>query len=151
MSQSLVEVNSFENCGIKIKNVVLYLFINKYSYVLTVTEKRGTVGFPAGGIEKTDKTVFKAMEREYLEETGNKLPKLQDIRRFIYNGDTGIYTARTGEHVPTTLGPKSDGEIISIHFSKIPDIKEAINNKGSFKLRKCAKRSTPMIFNQLKI
>lgn len=149
MNNSLIEVDSFKNYRQIIKNAVLCLF--KDDYILTVTEKRGTVGFPAGKVKKSDKTIFEAMKREYIEETGNNLPKLYNLRRFLYNNKTAIYIAKTNDNVPITLGKNSDGEVIAIKFLKVSDIKKAINNETSFRLRNCVKRSTPIIFDRLGI
>ncbi|AGF85684.1 hypothetical protein QJ854_gp098 [Moumouvirus goulette] len=144
---SLVEVNTFENT--KIQNVVLYLFVQSGNYILTVTERSGRVGFPSGRVEKGDHNIFKSIKREFKEETGHEMPIIENIRRFIYKESTAIYVAKTSNKIPTRLGPKSDGEIISIRLTKISDIKKSLNGKANFTLRSCAHKSTLELFNIL--
>nr|AEX63238.1 hypothetical protein mv_R1036 [Moumouvirus Monve] len=144
---SLVEVNTFENTSVQ--NVVLYLFVQSGNYILTVTEKSGRVGFPGGRIENKDNSVFKAIKREFREETGHEMPHITNIRRFIYKDSTAIYVAKTNSQISTNLGPKTDGEIISIRLTKVMDIIKSINGQTNFNLRSCARKSTLQLFNIL--
>ena len=145
--QRFVEVDSFDKH--KIDYVALYLFVDA-NHVVTVTEKRGSVGFPSGRVNMNDTSVFSAMKREYVEETGNSLPKLENIRRFVYNDDTAIYYATTNDFVSTKLGTKRDGEIIDMYLTNVVYIKDALKGKR-FTLRRCAKGSTKLLFKQLGI
>lgn len=139
-------VNSFEKH--RIKNVILFLRTGN-DRVVTVTEKSGNVGFPGGKMKESDKTVFNGMKREYEEETGNKLPKINIIHRFVYGNSTAIFVATTVEKISTVLGKRSDNEIRAIHLTKIEDVKKAVNYKGSFNLRPCAIDSTKLLLSYL--
>ncbi|AYV85205.1 MAG: hypothetical protein Satyrvirus6_37 [Satyrvirus sp.] len=129
-----------------IKNAVVVLRLGQgYQRVLTVTRRSGQVGFPGGRIEKHDKSIFDAMKREFKEETGNLLPKLENIRRFVYDGHTAIYVAETRDKVSTTLSLHSDGEITQIHLTKLSDIHNVANGKGNFVMRDCERKSTQLL------
>lgn len=144
----LIEVTSYSTY--KIQNVSLVLMTGmNYGRILTVTEKRGTVGFPGGKIDASDLTVFDAMKREYKEETGYSLPRIENIRRFVYHGHTAIYLATTTQILDLRLGPDADGEIKSMNLTRLTDIKLALDEKASFKLRLCVKKSTKLLFHLL--
>ena len=100
-------------------------------------------------MKQTDRSVFDGMKREYEEETGNPLPKLKDISRFVYNDHTAIFVAATDYRVSKNIEVKADGEITSIHLSKIVDIKQSIKGHTSFKLRDCTKKSTELLLPYL--
>lgn len=147
----LTEISEFDNKTKKnIKNVVLYLFVGKSKkWLLTIQEKNKKIGVPAGKIEKSDKSVFAAIDREYKEETGHKMPKLINIRRFIYDKTSAIYVATTNDIIPQTLGSKNDGEIISMKLTAVDIIRDAIKNNYPFTVRNCAKNSTILLFDKL--
>ena len=135
-------------------NAVLILFVEDYTNnyrfmgrnkVFTVTEKNGMVGFPAGGKKPMDKTNWQVMKREWREETGESLPRLTHVRRFVYNNHTAIYVARTSDRVQK--GPpdkrKSDGEIIDRHFTKLQNMIRAAKSPytSNFRLRSSVRKS----------
>jgi ADP-ribose pyrophosphatase YjhB (NUDIX family) len=142
----------------EIHDVVLVLRTKTNNRILTVTETNGKVGFPGGKVKNTDDTIFDAMKREFNEETGNELPKLYNINRFVYKGKhsfTAIYVANTVKTISTTLGSNADGEIVSMHLSTVNDIRSSLNGeplssgKPSFTFRDCAKKSTKLLLPYL--
>ena len=137
----LVKVDNFNNY--RLKNVALLLFAGN-NRMLTVTEKNGKVGLPAGRLMYGEK-VFNGLSREYCEETGNVMPELTNIERFVYHGHTAIYVAHTPDQIKTTLGSNADGEINNMHLTKISDAKRSIEGKASFEFRNCAKKSTKLV------
>ena len=145
---NLVQVKSFDDHRAILKNVVICLFVGKR--ILTVTERTGKVGFIGGGIKAIDKNIFSALKREYREEIGYELPLLQKITRFVYK-DTAIYVAHTTDFVSTKIGPNADDEITAIHLTKIKDIKMALVGNGAFSIRQCARHSTSLLFDILKL
>ena len=135
--------------GYLIKKVVLVLFVNKHR-ILTVTERSGKVGFLSGYVETFDTKPFKAIKREYKEETGHKLPKLKDIQKFVYRDDTAIYVASTKDYVSTTI-IKRNSEIKAMHLTEVTDIKSALKGTASFTLRNSAMGSTQLLFKKLNL
>ena len=81
----LIKVDNFKDS--QLKNVALLLFVGN-KRMLTVTEKNGKVGLPAGRLVPNDRTVFDGLNREFCEETGNEMPALTKIERFVYHGHT---------------------------------------------------------------
>jgi 8-oxo-dGTP pyrophosphatase MutT (NUDIX family) len=146
MSTSLKKIKSFTKHNPI--NSVLILF-NGTNHILTVTERNGTVGFPGGRIERHDPNPFKAMIREYEEETGHNLPDLYNIKKFIYKNQTAIFVAYTPNDVPEYIGPYSDGEIINIKIRTVSEINDALDFKTVFKLRTCVINSTKLLFMYL--
>jgi len=149
------------------KNVVLIIFVDKTN-ILIVTEKYGQVGFPAGKLErkiiddpKTDVPEIKRYEyeseiegmiREYEEESGNKFPNIQIVKKIVYRKHTAIFIAIANDTIETKLGEHNDKEIISMQLVDIKTIKLAIDDKyPSLPFRTCAKFSTKCVFAYLGI
>lgn len=143
------EVMSFSNTNINYESVVFFLVVDK-TRVLTLTEKRGTVGLLAGNIERFDKTIFRALKREYKEEMGHEMPRLDmsAVRCFNYNNETAIYY---GEIDSKDIKFTPNKEIIAAHFTSFRTLREAIDSKTKFKLRQCAKVPMKLLMDKLKL
>ena len=141
---SLTEVKSFY--GRHVSNVACVIFAGR-DRIVTFTEKNGTVGLPAGEVEeKKDLGVFKAMMREYREESGHSLPQLYHLRKYVWthkNGSlTAIFAGKTDSMIKTHLGSRADGEIKAIRLTKISDFTAACKGRRNFKVRWCAQKSS---------
>ena len=111
MYQELIPVHSFKEWkGPRLRNVVAVLLLEGTQNLFLVTERNGKKGPLAGKVERYDKSLWNALEREFLEETGYYLPDLSRIRKFIYHGHTAIYLACV-KNLPLGL-PKGDNEIL---------------------------------------
>jgi 8-oxo-dGTP pyrophosphatase MutT (NUDIX family) len=152
----LVEVSRWSELppGTRLSNVALMLFVTtrKGPRVLTVTERRRVVGLVAGRVEKKDPTLWAAMAREYGEETGDRLPRLEHVRRFAWRGHTAIFVAATRERVGTgPPAPGSDGEVVDRRLTLVPHLHAAATESpgSGFRLRRCARASTLALLGAL--
>jgi len=100
------------------KNAAVVLITGK-SRLLMLRTINGNWVVPGGGIEKKDKSPFFAMKREFKEEVGSDLPKLEKkVPKFNYNGHTMIYVGRTKEKI--SFYPNA--EVDEIYFPKLEDV-----------------------------
>lgn len=157
----LIKVKSFKE--LNIRNGVIMLIVRKCGVisVLTVTHYRTeVVGLPGGGRKKKDTTAFSIAKREYEEETGNKLPSVNIVERFLWigcqkNNDTAIFvvTPKPHTHVKNLdkLGKNSDGEVTDINIYSVDTVKKAIKGKLPWRIRHFEKKSIGQIFEYLKV
>jgi 8-oxo-dGTP pyrophosphatase MutT (NUDIX family) len=132
--------------------------------LLTTKEKRPNntteMGFPGGLVDivggKPERT-WDALRREWQEETGLDFPNISfpgtsDFLRFVWthkNGfTTGIYLGFTTDFIPLHKFVPNN-EIAGLHLTLLSDIKDAIADKGNFKVRYCAKASTMAILQAI--
>lgn len=115
------------------KNVALFLRVVSTGgdpLVLLFTEKCKQLGLPSGRMEKFDATTFDTLKREYREETGTNLPKLDNIQRYVWKNQIAIYSATTTDYIP--LGrPHADGEVLDRKLLRVDVIRS-----GKFQIRK---------------
>jgi 8-oxo-dGTP pyrophosphatase MutT (NUDIX family) len=111
-----------------IKNSVGFIMTSDNRYIILLDKQTNKWMFPGGMVDRTDKGLFKAFAREYREETGYKLPQLQnifrnmgkpDINYFEYGGHTRIYYAQI---LTPTVNYKETNETKAIRYATEQDI-----------------------------
>jgi len=85
-----------------IKNTFIGLIKN--NKLLLILENNNKLNLPGGGIDKGERP-RQAMYREFREEVG-PLPKIYNIKSYIYNDNTKIYIAKTDDKI--IYDPKQD-------------------------------------------
>ena len=103
-----------------IRNACIFLITGNDRVLLVQQKKDNTWDIPGGMIDKTDKSPFDAMKREFKEETSEELPKLsKNVPRFDYHGHTRIYYDETQYRF---TGIKQNKEINAFYFLKVSDL-----------------------------
>jgi len=141
-----------------IKNVVLVLISEKNPDKVLMFreakgENRGKWGFPAGLVDKPDKTLFDAIGREYKEESGNSLPRIT-YERYVFTAPAGwksaIFFATTKEEIKITFGANPDGEIDLMELVSFDELEKIQQRTSQKQLRGGAGSSLPFILKQLR-
>lgn len=127
-----------------------------------VQEKNGHWGFVAGKIEPGEGAMT-ALQREYREEVGGLMPRLDagrasapgQPRKFLYHHGNGVTTAVYAGFVPEAQLPSSkffrpSREIRAVRVVKLGQLHDLVNGRhGSMIMRSCAVDSTAAVLRAM--
>ena len=127
-----------------------------------VQEKNGNWGFVAGGMDPGE-SAFKALQREYGEEVGGVLPRLDagradapgEPRKFIFHHSNGSNTALYAGYVPQALLPKPshfrpNREIRAVRLVPLQQLHAMAEGRhASMSMRPCARGSTAEVLRAM--
>lgn len=136
----LQQLSSFS--GTNVSNACVFLYINKTMFFSI--ESSGKYGFIGGGRKKNE-TPWTAMKREFQEETGQTLPRLRNLLKFLWNGHTAIYVGEINTKLDLTC-KNGDGELLGIKMMRRNEILQAIRCN---KIRNSGKNSIPQLIRHL--
>lgn len=125
-ADGLLSVPSYD--GYFITKVAVFLFTGKLNRLVMLNRGLGLRAVPQDSVLPTDKTILSAAHRVLIRDFGQYI-NMNNICRFVWNGDTAVYTAATRDNINTRgdglqvrLTPVS--QIISAIFE--PDLTHAI-------------------------
>jgi len=128
-----------------------------------VQEKNGNWGFVAGSTDPRE-TAFKALQREYGEEVGGVLPRLDagragapgEPRKFICHHSNGLNTALYAGFVPKKQAKsevrsfKPNREIRAVRLVPLRELHEMVDGRhASMTMRPCARGSTAAVLRAM--
>ena len=127
-----------------------------------VQERNGNWGFVAGGMDRGE-SAFKALQREYREEVGGVLPRLDagrvdapgEPRKFIFHHSNGSNTALYAGYVPQALLPKPshfrpNREIRAVRLVPLQQLHAMAEGRhASMSMRPCARGSTAEVLRAM--
>lgn len=133
-------------CKNNISNVSVVI-INKSNnnQILLLRDKKNKDWMTPGGgvknedLQNTNHPCWKALLREYFEETGNSLPNLTNIKSFDYHDHTRIYI---GIANPSEIKFKNTNETDAYMWIALDDLK---NNK--FPIKNYVKKSIELLIS----
>lgn len=132
--------NSIQNAAI------LMLTGQHLNRIALVREKHsGKWMLPGGSIVKNDASPFQAAKREFLEETGSKLPNIAPVLAFVYHGHTVIYLVPTKQKIATAV-PFSK-ETDAIYFPQVKNLQNGVFSNKIGPLKYYAKNSLNEMFS----
>lgn len=113
-------------------NATLYLFrsdprTGRIQFLMCKrrSDRRWTT--PGGRKDRSDVNDFATMKREFREETGHRLPRLDRVNKLSYNGHTAVYVAALDSRPdalgePLRLKPGHDNEMIDLRWFDIASV-----------------------------
>jgi 8-oxo-dGTP pyrophosphatase MutT (NUDIX family)/ubiquitin len=127
-----------------------------------VQERNGCWGFVAGKIDPGE-TAFNALQREYREEVGGQLPRLDarqasapgEPRKFIFHHGNGSNTALYAGFVSATLLPspgkfRPNKEIVAVRLVPMQEMRDMVAGRHpSMVMRPCAIGSTAAVLRAM--
>ena len=147
------------NAGITNAVVMLSQTGPRERRVLLLTHKHGGgAGLPGGNIDPLPgpkpqlETPWRAMKREYREETGTELPHINLLATIVWQGHTVIFVAEAqpgSVAVGPPTDPKARQEITDRRLTRVSDLRQAVNGRTSWHLRPEAKTSTGAVLQQM--
>ena len=116
------------------------VLLRKGDFLFFSIENTGKYGL-IGGKKNNGETPWETMKREYREETGNNLPRLTNIRKFMWKHHTAIYVGDFTGRLDLSC-KRGDGELLGI---KVMKKDEVLTEVSSGKFRSCCKYSIPAL------
>lgn len=125
IEEGLIRVQSFSD--FTISNVILFLFAGRQSGLVTLQTRRGATNLLSDSVNWTDGGVLNAAHRMLLRDLGQSI-NLNRLRRFVWNGNTAVYTASTNDTLNTR---QRRGAPRRVNIIPISQLKAAITEGNS--------------------
>ncbi|KAI9005537.1 hypothetical protein DFJ74DRAFT_741638 [Hyaloraphidium curvatum] len=141
---------------IPLRAVCGYLLLPGPRLLTVLSASSGRVGVPGGFVDRRDRCPFAALEREWREEVGTRLPECEVLARFVApedRGETGVYLLRLAPRAdPAEVrfdGERSDGEMRGIALRTLEEMREGVEGRAGWRMRGCAVESTRVVLDWL--
>ena len=98
VQEGLIQVQSYE--GFVISDVAVFIFTGGQNRLVMLQQGRGARSVPMDSVVWSDGTILNGAQRITYRDLGQHIG-LQNLRRFVWNGTTAVYTASTRDVINT--------------------------------------------------